>query len=303
MAMGQILKSEEIVTHSMGRYRKYVAQNANATWKYGENQYTITRPEGDRQFYVYVPKKYDGSASFPLLFAWHGLGDTAESFGNDVGFKNYSESVGFIYVYPQGYAGPLGNAHNAGTCCESTTDDITFTRLMLDFVHNSLALNINAQSVWTAGFSNGAMMSERLACEMPDVFSAAVSVSGVVAEEPGNAAGLASCDSLFVKAGKKLVNMLLVHGDNDWVVPWTGDALLGFPPIPDNYAAWIKRFACLGQPESTLNKGTFTNQVYPDCNGVRLEVVKNAGGGHQWPCTSDFCTTDYIMQFLLKQLK
>lgn len=68
------------------------------------------------------------------------------------------------------------------------------------------------------------------------MFQAAASVSGCVELEPGNAQGLAACDKAYAN-GARNVSVLMVHGDFDFVVPWTGDAILGFPDIPTNFAA------------------------------------------------------------------
>ncbi len=49
----------------------------------------------------------------------------------------------------------------------------------------------------------------------------------------GNAGGLALCDKNF-GARARTMPIVHVHGDLDLIVPWTGDALLGFPTTPDN---------------------------------------------------------------------
>jgi len=159
--------------------------------------------------------------------------------------------------------------------------------------------NVDEKRVWTIGFSNGAMMSERLACEASDVFTAAVSVSGVVCVSPGNDKGLASCNSSFSAVGKSL-SFLGVHGDADPLVPWNGDFILGFPAIPENLSNWVGRNGCNPTSSQTLNKGAYTNQVFGGCtNNVQIQLVKNTGGGHEWPEDSDFDTTGYVAGFLL----
>lgn len=268
------------------------------TWTPGANKMSLQRPEGDRTFYVYVPKIYNPSSAVPVVFAFHGLGDSCDNFGPAIALDTYAEQMNFLYVYPCATTGLLGSAWNAGTCClqPTTVDDVAFTRAMID----TLRQTFNVSKIFSTGFSNGAMFSERLACEVSDVFTAIASVSGCVELEPGNSQGLANCDSSFTATGKSVAT-LHIHGDLDLVVPWTGDALLGFPDQPTNFNAWATRNACTGQPAQTLNTTKYTNQVYETCkNGVKVELVRNSGGGHQWPRDSLFDTTQYVAEFFYR---
>ena len=142
-----------------------------------------------------------------------------------------------------------------------------------------------------------AMFSETLACNASDIFAAVASVSGVVELEPGNAGGLANCDANFAAHGQR-VSVLQIHGDADFVVPWTGDSLLGFPDIPTDMLDWSARNGCLNTTQQTLNVGSFTNQVWQKCDyGVSVELVRNAGGSHEWPSATGFDTSTYIAEF------
>jgi len=266
----------------------------------GETKVIIERPEGNRTFYVYVPTSYSSSRAAPLMIAWHGLNDNCLNFGHAIGMQNYSDANGFLYVYPCGWIGLIGVGWNAGTCCVGNVDDVGFARAIVTYMQSNF--NVDSKHVWTIGFSNGAFMSERLACEASDVFSAAVSTSGVVCLKPGNGKGLAACNSSFIAAGRT-ISFLGIHGNADPLVPWNGDALLGFPPILENFYNWVSLHGCKTGPTQTLNKGPYTNQQFSDCNNnVKLELVKNDGGGHEWPEDSNFDTTDYAAKFLLSLL-
>jgi poly(3-hydroxybutyrate) depolymerase len=85
-------------------------------------------------------------------------------------------------------------------------------------------------SVFTSGFSNGAFMTETLMCNSSDIFIAGASVSGTVVVLPGNAGGLQVCDTEHAAVGARR-SLLHIHGNFDFVVPWTGDAILGFPDV------------------------------------------------------------------------
>jgi len=143
-------------------------------------------------------------------------------------------------------------------------------------------------------------MSEVLACQVADLFRAVAGVSGVVEMEPGNAEGEQACDTAYASLNKP-VSVLHVHGNADVVVPWDGNPVLGFPPVPDDFVAWSTRNKCQGDPVNTFTKGAYSNQVYQSCNGgTTIELVKNEGGGHEWPSDADFDSTTYIWQYFQK---
>jgi len=262
----------------------------------GQQQFNVDRPEGTRTFYVWVPTSYDASKPFPVIIAYHGLGDDCENFGDAVGLKQLSETENFLFAYPCGYPGLLGNAWNAGTCCNLIgPNDIDFTLDIVSTIKSNF--NVDNTKVYATGFSNGAMMAEILGCVAPDIFHATVSVSGIVELEPGNAGGESACDTAYKNFTQK-ISTSNIHGDLDILVPWTGDALLGFPAVPTNFDDWAKRNGCQGDPVETFSKGAYTEQTYEQCtSGTTVRLVHHYGGGHEWPSDGDFDTATYVVNF------
>jgi len=262
----------------------------------GQNQYSVQRPEGTRTFYVWVPTGYNGTVPLPLIIAYHGLGDDCTNFGPATGLQELSESSLFLYAYPCGWPGLLGNAWNAGTCCNLIgPDDVAFTKDIVSTVQSNY--NVDNTKIYAAGFSNGAMMAEILGCVAPDVFHATVSVSGIVELEPGNSGGETACNTAYGKFTQR-VSTANIHGDLDFVVPWTGDAILGFPDVPTNFADWATRNGCQGNPVQTFSKGAYTESTYQNCvNKTTVRVVHHYGGGHEWPSDGDFDTATYVVNF------
>jgi poly(3-hydroxybutyrate) depolymerase len=269
-------------------------------WVYGQNNYTMSRPEGERDYYVYVPKSYTASKPVSFVFSLHGLGDNALHFSERTNLTVQSEIYGFILCYPQGYDGVLGTAWNAGTCCQDQNiDDDTFLLTVVGNIRSTF--NIRSNSIHSMGFSNGGFMSERFGCMHADLFSSIASVSGDTILEPGNSGGLAACDAAY----KNPTDILHVHGTWDLVVPWAGDVLLGFPSVDDNMGAWRARNKCTGNGVNTFNFSTFSNQLWSDCGdgGATVELVTNTGGGHIYPQPgssgdpSGWSVTDYLLGF------
>lgn len=265
-----------------------------------------------RNYHVVVPSSYDNSKPVPLHITYHGLNAPCTLPGGTYwNLKDEAEKRGYILVAPcgsngDGGLGPggvipvsMGIGWNSGTCCgfskNSTTDDFAFTREILKDVQSKLC--VDPEAIWASGFSNGAMMSEVLACEMGDVFKAVASVSGVVELQPGNDGGLKACDAA-VDGKTKRAAVVNVHGDLDPMVPWQSDPVAGFPAIPKDMQAWADRSGCKTGPETIFEQGKYTIQRWSDCmDDTQFDLVKNHGGSHSWPSDSIFDTTSYIHDF------
>jgi len=261
---------------------------------------------GARAYRVYVPASYTAAAAVPLVVYAHGFTDSSDDFGGSCGERHCNwfaaaESRQLIFV---SLVGDLGDASfNAGTCCPPANtlevDDVGLARSVVGNL--SAQLCIDPARVWATGFSNGAMLAQRLACEAADVFVAVASVSGVVELQPGNDEGLARCNASVAKQLAR-ASVLDVHGLKDTVVPWAGDALLGFPQIPNNMAQWASRSGCPAPPAQTWNNGSFYNLRWSGCGPggkQTVELVTHVGGSHEWPApTAAFDTTNYVCDWL-----
>lgn len=250
-----------------------------------------------RTYNVYVPKNYKNTEPVSLLMTFAGLGAPCGDISGIM--KPEVDARGIIMATPCGSQGALGTAWNSGTCCgflnTSKVDDFAFTKVVLADVQKKLC--IDPAKIFVAGFSNGAMMAEVLACKMNGVFRAAASVSGVVEIRPGMEKGLAACD-VDVAASTNRTSILNVHGTADPLVPWGGDPVLGFPKIPEDLQRWVKRNGCNPEGKETFHKGKFNNTLWTGCQGGgRVELVRSVGGGHTWPRTKDFNTTTHVWSF------
>jgi len=212
--------------------------------------------------------------------------------------SSHAEDKGYIFVSVCGY----GRSFNAGKCCAPANvmnlDDVGLARALVSQLSSQLC--IDESKVWAAGFSNGAMMSEVLACQASDVFSAVASVAGVVELSPGGSTGLQECAQAYQATGVP-ASVLMVHGSDDPVVPWIGNFFVGYPSIPDNLAHWVSLNGCTDHGTQTYSNDDYTNTIYKKCtNGTQVELLENSGGGHTWPQHSDFDTTEYLLGFFAR---
>jgi poly(3-hydroxybutyrate) depolymerase len=151
------------------------------------------------------------------------------------------------------------------------------------------------------------MLSEILACEAWDVFASVASVAGVVEYKPGGNAGMAICDQNY-NASRKTTSILALHGQDDIVVPWYGDALLGYPCVDENtflgspcdIHEWMARNECVHASNTTWTNGPYSNKRFSECSGgAVVELITCTDCSHEWPVDSHFNSTAYIVEWLL----
>jgi len=212
-----------------------------------------------------------------------------------------SDATGLLAVYPCGTG--FIPSFNAGTCCGGNkNDDVEFARLMV--VRLLKETKVNPARMFTCGFSNGGMMSELLACRMPGVFRAILSVGGAMAVSPGGTQGMANCDSFYEKANKtRHVSVLKIHATNDAIVPYKGGG--SWPSQDTDHRRWANRTKCTGNPEKTWQLKEYHNSIFQTCPGGPVEFVTWQGGLHWWPGAygqnlTGFVATDYAWKFWSK---
>ena len=254
----------------------------------GDHTYTFTTKDGERSYVVHVPKGYDASKSYPVLFGFHGGFGSAEQLEKSVHFSEYADTRGFIAVYGQGTALGLikAPAWNAGGCCGASqdnnknVDDVGYVREVLSQV--KAKFRVDEARVYMAGMSNGSMMVNRLACEAPDLFAGAASVSGTIQVDTCNPT--------------KHIPMLIMHGTADTNVPYTGgqgESILNrstFISVERAFKDWGKRNSCTGSVTTTalkplVNDGTGVDRLtYAACPAKQDVVLYRINGGiHGWP--------------------
>jgi polyhydroxybutyrate depolymerase len=222
-----------------------------------------------RKFFVHVPPGYDANTPAMVVLVFHGYLETAEQIDSISEMSQSSDRHGFLAVYPQG----ISNAWNAGRCCgtaaSSQRPDVQFVADLLDELEASYC--VDRKRIYAAGFSNGGMLSQRLACELSQRIAAIGPVAGPLAIE--------GC------APSRPVPVIEFHGTSDWVVPYNGGGFARVQSVPDTIAFWAQADACTdAQPTVVYDNGDSSCVEHRECaagSAVRLCTVD--GGGHQWP--------------------
>ncbi|MCA9689893.1 MAG: prolyl oligopeptidase family serine peptidase [Myxococcales bacterium] len=273
------------------------AQEA-ATPASGVTARALTTADGRaRSYWVYTPRGYDPSRSWPMVLVLHGGGGNAEGAQQTSFTPAAADKHGLIAVYPEGIGkSVLGRrlaTWNTGRCCglaaEEHVDDVAFLRAVVDAVARTHA--IDRARVFATGISNGGMMSERLACEAPEL------VAGVaVVGSPGYGPDCRASAPVAVQ---------VIHGTEDHCAEFSGGDRCGgcwekaigqalgakvrersFPCVAAHgqAASWRAFNRCAGQGAVTYQRGGATCTRHDGCtDGALVELCVVEGGGHTWP--------------------
>ena len=102
------------------------------------------------------------------------------------GTQDAADKYGYAVAYPEGGKpayfplGLVGDSWNAGACCPEAcadkVDDVSFVRAVV--ADATSKLSVNEDKLFCLGMSNGAFMTNRVACEASDLFKAFAASSG-----------------------------------------------------------------------------------------------------------------------------
>ena len=263
---------------------------------------TITSDNRTRTYHLYVPKGYTPEKSYPVVFLLHG-GDGegglmrsqvkesgAERMLTNTGFILKADAESFILVAPEGIDGNWNDGRGQTEPERDGVDDVRFIANLLESLQNTYA--VDAARVYATGVSNGSMLSQRLACELPQTFAAVGLVSGTIPKPI-----MSTCEASLSVVG--------IQGSNDPFAPiadsdgtFPESKLLSFVTGGNEYTAtaeegmafWVKELGCDASATKTKLKtvvqdNTFVTQhIYTNCdNGNDLVYYIVDGMGHGWP--------------------
>ena len=241
----------------------------------------------------YLVHDYSGGKAAPVVFVLHGGGGHPENAQNMSQFDIIAAREKLIVVYPGGTGGVPGGrllTWNAGHCCayarENKVDDVGFFAKMID---NLVASGrADPKRIYVTGMSNGAMMSHRLARELPDRIAAIAPIVGATfGDEP---------------PARSPVAAVIFVGQEDQTVPAAGGPL-GGPErrgvaanlarraedrdvAPDVAQAeyWATANGCASPVEKMDTAGKVVELAWNKCTSGRpVHFYRVANNGHAWP--------------------
>ncbi len=248
----------------------------------GDYRRTIT-VEGRERFYdLHVPESMPEGKPVALVFNFHGGGGRPLSQRNESLMDPVSDKHGFIVVYPAG-SGIMKDkllTWNIGMsdafATKKNIDDIAFVKAMLKDLKT--IFKVDDRRIYSAGFSQGAILSYKLACEMSETFAAIAPVSGIMQVSPSD------CNPT------RPVSIIHFHGLADENVVFEGgvgkEAIDKYdrPGVEQTLAFWRKANGISDKVEDTGGKGDASFEKYgPGKEGSEIILWKLDGCGHTWP--------------------
>ncbi len=230
-----------------------------------------------RTYYFYTPKSYHPNRPMPLVLVFHGHGGSGRSIANTSRFNELADQFGFIVVYPDG----IDHEWSFRSYSQTNVDDVSFVAVLIN--HLKQITTIDSGRVYATGFSKGGILTQALACELPNKIAAFASVAG----------------SLPVRLKpicqpRTPVSVLMINGTNDRSVHYDGDDTSergALASIPETVSFWRSHDRCPSSAQ--VRQIAHTNASdglkvkisrYSACSGgseVLLAAV--VGGGHLWP--------------------
>lgn len=229
----------------------------------------------ERKYILHIPAGYNAARPTPLVLAFHGIGLNAEEMIRISRLSEQADTSGFIVVYPNGTG--ESKSWNGGHCCgeaaKNNVDDVGFVRALIDDL--AALINIDPGRVYATGFSNGAIMVYRLACELSDRIAAI-----------GPVAATQILDDQKACHPARSVPVIHFHGTADRLNPYDGgttSAGFKFVSVKDAIGFWAEKNACPA-PLQRKESGTIEHDVYAPCAyKSAIELYSIIGGEHAWP--------------------
>lgn len=242
-----------------------------------------------RTYRIHVPPSYDNPKPMPLVIALHGGGGTGEKMERHTlgGFNTLSDKEGFVVVYPDGIEKHWndGRGKVRYRAHREKIDDIGFISALIDDLVKRQ--NIDNKRIYVTGISNGAMLSNRLACELTGRITAIAPVAGNM---PYDLAPHCS--------PSKPISVLMISGTKDPMMPWEGgEASFGrlkfgrVLSVMETIQFWVAHNQCLPTPvitwepdKDTQDDTRVRKEICSHCkDGTEVVLYAIEGGGHTWP--------------------
>jgi polyhydroxybutyrate depolymerase len=224
-----------------------------------------------RTYRLLVPHLAPGERFAGTVVVLHGGGsrEAGATLAASVGFDAEATRHRLIAVYPDG----RGGAFHAGHCCGTRStrgDDVRFVMRLVAAVHRRYA--VDARRTFATGFSNGAFLAYRLACQRSRRFLGVAAVAG--------------SEVLRRCRPDRPVSVLHIHGREDHRVRFDG-ATLGRPWVPgaiELARRWRTRDRCPpGTTQRLRTPQLLVSQADGCRDGTQVRLVALENLGHTWP--------------------
>ncbi|MDB5969402.1 MAG: hypothetical protein JWQ90_1852 [Hydrocarboniphaga sp.] len=208
----------------------------------------------------------------PLIVLLHFSGGDAEIMANLARAGRLAAEHGAWIVLPEG----SHRRWSDDPAISPSSDDVDFLAAVI--AHMSSAYPIDPRRVYMAGMSNGGFMTERFACERPELIAAAAVDAATLRISQDHAC-----------APSRAVPMLHFAGTQDLLVPYSHPITM--LPAQATFQRWSDIHGCdpASRQDSALapsvDDGTSIqlSENWDCSSGGAVRLFTIVGGGHAWP--------------------
>jgi poly(hydroxyalkanoate) depolymerase family esterase len=247
------------------------------------------------QMYVYVPNSV--TASPPILLALHQCTGSGPGFYSGTQFASLADQYGFIVIYPSvTRSGSCWDVSSSQALTRNGGSDPVGLMSMITYVEQHYGGNPN--QVYVTGASSGAMMTNVMLGDYPDVFKAGAAFMGVPfgcfytgTVDGWNSACAQGQVTMTAQAWGNMVRAADpgYGGPRPRVQLWhgTADTTLNYNNLGEEIKQWTNVLGVSQTPSSTgTPQSGWTRTRYNDGSGVtQVEAYSIAGAGHVLPET------------------
>jgi polyhydroxybutyrate depolymerase len=246
----------------------------------GDFNRTMRSGSRDRVYDVHVPSTVNPAQPSPLVILLHGV-PRLSGMAVITGFDEVADRFGYIVAYPRAFQTLDWNV-GCELCSSAAIDDVDDVGFIRDLIEDLAAqVAIDRSRVYVAGFSQGALMTHFLGCELADEIAAFGSVAATMIDEVEQ-----GCSP------SRPAPWLFIQGTDDAEFPWEGRVgeLSTTISARATIATWTGLNGCSADPAVTElpdmedDGTTVTLEEYRGCSGgAELDFYVVNGGGHTWP--------------------
>jgi polyhydroxybutyrate depolymerase len=218
---------------------------------------TVGREAAGRAYHLNVPPGLSGP-SVPLLLSLHGALQPYSLHERETRWSTLAATRHFIVAYPSAAAGLVWDAAQG-------SGDVTYLRAVVEDIAATWC--VDPRRVHVEGFSSGANMSARLACDASTVFASVAAYAGVSPSFTGS-----PC------APDRPISVGLFHSD--------GDLISLFPLAVAHRDQWLRRNGCSATPVTEPGVPVEA-AVYDQCRAGVQVVWRVYRGTHFWPANEN----------------
>ena len=241
-------------------------------------------PTGLRM-YLYVPQYVQPHPA--VVVAIHYCGGTGPAFFGGTQFASLADIYGFIVVYPS-----AGRCFDVSTPAALTHNGNSDPAGIVSMVHYAVRhLHADIHRVFATGVSSGAMMTNVLLADYPELFRAGSAMSGVAfgcfATTDGSMWNTACANGQISKTPREWGDLVhaadpTYHGPRPPIQLWHGteDAILFYPNFGEEVKEWTDvlhaHLAFVDHPQASWTHSVYVNRA----GRVQVDAYSVAGEDH-----------------------